>query len=48
MFTGIIQAVGDVAAMQTSGGDMRSAYPHGKLHWRMWRWATASVPTASA
>jgi riboflavin synthase len=31
MFTGIIQAVGEVAAMQPSGGDLRLRIHSGKL-----------------
>jgi riboflavin synthase len=31
MFTGIIQAVGEIAAMQPSGGDMRLRINAGKL-----------------
>ena len=30
MFTGIIQAVGEIAAMEPSGGDLQAACAHGE------------------
>ena len=35
MFTGIIQAVGEVAAIEPADGDVKLRIKTGKLRWRM-------------
>ena len=48
MFTGIIQAVGEVAALEQSGGDLKLRIKTGKLPLADVQLATALQPTVSA